>query len=129
MSFILNGGATIGHPYAPLQITTAGRDVVVCGTVITADNKNLEFQIADLRVALSFFTDGGEPRLGLSSVVGTTLHLPLFNFNSSLGSGTNAPIEIGTLNGRKLLLSFAVYAFSPESVKTVHYTFMVGDPT
>lgn len=124
----MNGGPPpIGHPYAPLQIKTAGRDVVVCGTVITADNKSLEFKIADLQIVLLFSSDGGQPRFGLTSAVGSTLQLPLFNFDNSLGSGTKVPIEIGTLGGRKLLLSFAIYAFSPESVKTVHYTFMVGD--
>ena len=128
MSFILNGGAAIGHPYAPLQIQTAGRDVVVCGTVNTADNRNLEFQIADIRIVLSFSSDGGEPRFGSASAAGATLQLSLFNFNNPLDSGTTAPIEIGTLNGRKLLLSFTIYALTPESVKTVHYTFKVGDP-
>lgn len=128
MSFFLNGGATMGHPYTPLQIRTAGRDVVVAGTVITADNKNLEFQLSDLKIALSFSSDGSDPRFGTPSAVGSTLNLPLFNFNNPLGSGTTVPIEIGTLHGRKLLLTFTIYALSPESVKTVHYTFMLGDP-
>lgn len=127
MSFILNGAATIGHPYSPLQIKSAGRDVVACGTVMSADNKNLEFQIADLRIIFAFSSDGGEPRFGDSSAVGSTLQLNLFNFDNPLGSGTTAPVEIGTLHRRKLLISFWIYAPNPEGVKTVHYTFFVGD--
>jgi hypothetical protein len=128
MSFILNSGPAAGHPFTPLQIKTASRDVVATGTVITADNKNLEFQVADIQIILTFDTDGGEPRFGSASAIGSTLTLPLFNFNNPMGSGTNAPIEIGKLHGRKLLLSFAIHALTPDSVKTVHYTFMVGDP-
>lgn len=129
MSFVVNGGAAIGHLYAPLQIKTSGRDVVVAGTVITADNKNLEFQLAELRIVLTFEADGGEPRIGTATASGSTLSLDLFNFNNPLGSGTTLPIEIGTLAHRKLLLSFTIYALSPESIKTVHYTFMVGEPS
>ena len=129
MSFILNGGPAIGQPFAPLQIKTAGRDVIATGTVITADHLSLEFQLAHLRVVFSFVSDGGQPRLGPSSASGSSLNLTLYNFNNSIGSGTTAPLEIGTLSGRKLWLSFMVYALSPESSKTVHYTFMLGEPT
>ncbi|KGM40553.1 hypothetical protein JY96_12280 [Aquabacterium sp. NJ1] len=127
MSFILNGGPAIGHPYAPLRIKTGGRDVVVSGTAITADNKSLEFYLADLIVVLKFETDGESPRFGSVFAEGSSLTLPLYNFNNSLGSGTTIPIEIGTLNQRKLFLSFMIYALTPQSSKVVHYTFMVGD--
>ena len=64
MSFILNGSPGIGQLAAPLQIKTAGRDVVACGSVITGDNKNLEFQLAHLRIVLAFVTDGAAaPRM------------------------------------------------------------------
>ena len=127
MALIINGGPAIGQPYAPLQIKTGGRDVVASGSVITANNRNLEFQLANLRVVFLFETDAGPTRMGTASASGSSLHLPLFNFNNSIGAGTTAPIEIGTLSGQKLLLSFMVYALNPESTKTVHYTFMLGD--
>lgn len=127
MSFIANAGAPAGHPFAPFQIRTGGFDVVAAGTVITADNQSLEFQLAHLRVVFSFVSDGGSTRLGPGSASGSTLNLTLYNFTNSIGSGTTSPIEIGILSGRKLWLSFMVYALSPESSKTVHYTFMVGE--
>ena len=58
----------------------------------------------------------------------SVLSLNLFNFSNTIGSGTTAPIEIGAFAGRKLLLAFMVYALTPTSSKTVHYTFMLGDP-
>jgi hypothetical protein len=127
MSFIANAGAPIGQSFTPLQIRTGGFDVVASGTVITAPTQNLEFQLGNLRVVFAFVSDGGQPRLGPGSASGSTLNLTLYNFNNSIGSGTTSPIEIGNLSGRKLWLSFTVYALSPESSKTVHYTFMVGD--
>ncbi len=126
MSYI-NAGSPAGQPFAPLQIRTSGRDVVASGTVMTADSRNLEFQIAHLRVVFSFMSDSGQTRLGPGSASGSTLNLTLYNFDNSIGSGTTAPLEIGTLHGRKLWLSFMVYALSPESIKTVHYTFTLGD--
>jgi hypothetical protein len=128
MSFILNGAAPIGHPYAPLQITTGGLDVVISGTVITANNKDLQFQLANLNVTFNFLSDGSTPRLGTLTTAGATLNIPLHNFDNPIGTGTTQPLEIGTLQNRKLLLSFMVYTHGPESTKTVHYTFMVGEP-
>jgi len=128
MSFISNAGSPIGQPFAPLQIRSAGRDIIAAGTVITADNQNIEFQIAHLKVVFSFVSDGGAPRLVPGSSSNAALNLTLYNFNNSIGSGTTSPIEIGSLSGRRLWLAFMVYALSPESSKTVHYTFMLGEP-
>ena len=128
MSFIANAGAPLGQSFAPLQIKTGSFDIVASGTVITALGQNLEFHLGNLRVIFSFVSDGGQPRLGPSSASGSVLDLILYNFNNSIGSGTTSPIEIGNLSGRKLWLSFTIYALSPESSKTVHYTFMVGEP-
>lgn len=128
MSVISHGASSHGTPSTQLQIRTGGFDVVVSGTVITANNNSLEFQLAQLGVIFSFVTDGGDTRLGKPYVSGSSLNLTLYNFNNSIGSGTTLPIEIGKLYGKKLWLSFMVYALSPESSKTVHYTFMVGGP-
>lgn len=128
MSFVLNASSMIGQPSAPLQIRTGNRDVIAAGTVITADNRSLEFQLAHLRVVFEFSTDSGSTRIESGGASGSALNLCLYNFNNTIGSGTTSPIEIGTFAGRKLWLAFMVYAFSPESSKTVHYTFMMGDP-
>ena len=128
MSVISSAGVPLGQPIAALQIRTAGRDVVASGTVITADNQNLEFQLAHLRVVFTFVSDSGQTRLGPGTASGSTLSLTLYNFNNSIGAGTTSPIVIGTLTGRKLWLSFMVYALNPETSKTVHYTFALGEP-
>lgn len=128
MSSIFLGSGGAGYLSGQLHIRTAGKEVVAAGTVITADNKNLEFQLAHLRIVFAFVSDGTTTRMEGTSGDSSTLTLTLFNFDNSIGSGTTSPIEIGTLNRRKLLLAFMVYALSDSSSKTVHYTFMLGDP-
>ena len=53
--------------------------------------------------------------------------MTLTNFNNPLGSGTIAPICIGTFGGRKLLLGFVISAFNPSSSEVGDYTFLLGD--
>lgn len=129
MSLISNAaGGSLGQSLPALQTRTSGQDVIASGTVITADNQNLEFLLANLRVVFSFVSDSGQTRLGSGTTSGSTLNLTLYNFNNNIGSGTTSPIDIGSLLGRKLRLSFMVYALNPESSKTVHYTFTLGEP-
>src|SRR5574340_1462975 len=127
MSSVFIGGGGIGNTSAPLQIRTAGKDVLATGTVITADSSGLEFQLAHLRIVFVFVSDGTSTRMEAKSDETSTLNLTLFNFNNSIGSGTTSPVEIGTFSGRKLLLAFMVYALGDATSKTVHYTFMLGD--
>lgn len=112
---------------AVLRLTTAGKDVVASGTVITFDSKNVEFHIANLRISLDFIDDGGATRMEGDVNETAILKLRLYNFNNSIGSGTTSPMEIGQLNGRVLWLAFMVYAISNKASKTVHYTLMLGD--
>jgi hypothetical protein len=127
MSSISSAGAPLGQIHAPLQISSAGRDVVASGTVISADNRNLEFQLAHLRIVFSFMADSGATRMESVANSSSALTLSLYNFNNAIGAGTTAPVEIGNLGGRRLSLSFMIYAMNPDSTKTVHYTFMLGE--
>lgn len=128
MSSILQGGSPVGQLNSALRIRTGNKDVIASGTIITADSRNLEFQLTNLCVIFEFLTDSGSTRLESGAPTSSTLNLRLYNFNNSIGAGTTQPLEIGNLGGRKLWLAFMVYALSSESSKTVHYTFMVGDP-
>ncbi|KAB2966334.1 DUF6864 domain-containing function [Zoogloea sp.] len=114
---------------APLQVKlqTAGFEVLANGTVITANSTNLEFFIDNIKLVFAFQTDPGGTRLEQGPVLNNELTLFLYNFNNPMGSGTTAPLEIGSIRGKRLWVSFAVYSMSPDSPKTVHYTFLLGD--
>jgi hypothetical protein len=77
---------------------------------------------------MDFMNDGSTTRAESTAEGSTTLRLKLYNFNSSLGSGTTSPMSIGTFAGRKLFLSFMVFALNEGAQKTVHYTFALGEP-
>lgn len=128
MTSISSGSFFAQHPPMQVQIRTNGLDVLASGTVITADNKDLEFQLDTIRFVFSFLSDNGATRMEAGPQSTSTLYLILYNFNNSIGSGTTAPMPVGNIRGRKLWLSFMVYSINTESTKTVHYTFLAGDP-
>ncbi|MGN7105193.1 DUF6864 domain-containing function [Ralstonia holmesii] len=110
-----------------VQISTGGYDVLAAGTVITADSSGLTFKLeGPLIVEVQFSNDGNPARIEGNPEGPSRLKLTMWNFSNSIGSGTNAPIEIGTLKGRKLYVAFSVYAFQPTGPRTVHYTFLLG---
>ena len=120
------GGGGIGSLTAPVAIKASGKDVLAAGTVLAEDG-TVEFSIAQLRVIMDFLKDASSTRAESTADGPTTLRLKLFNFSSSLGSGTTTPMQIGTFAGRTLFLSFMVYALSEGSLRTIHYTFALGD--
>lgn len=127
MRFIISGGgAAVGEQSAPLAIRVGSQDVVASGTVLV-NTKQVQFEIANLKVEMLFESDGDAPRLGAARASGAKLTLPLYNFDNPLGSGTTQPLEVGTLAGRKLWLAFMVHALSSSGLRTVHYTFSVGE--
>ncbi len=51
-----------------------------------------------------------------------TLELTLFNFGSSIGQGSQKPLEIGHMGGKAIFLHYRVYA-APSSIdKELHFT-------
>lgn len=124
-SYAIN--SALGQSSAALQIRTGGKEVLASGTVMTADSRNLEFKLAHLGVKLNFHNEPVEIRMeAVADASSSILTLNLYNFVNPIGTGTTTPLEIGTFAGRTLFFSFIVYATSAESVKTVHYTFMLG---
>ena len=114
---------------APLvNVRTAGKDVITSGSVVLFDNNNLEVSIYPFKFIFNFIEQPGEPRIEFRNTEPTTLVIDLFSFSNSIGTGTTSPYRLGTLLGRELWLTFRVYAFDPNSCKTVLYTFMLGDP-
>lgn len=111
----------------PVIFTSSGKDVIASGTVHTFGSENLEIVRGELKFIFEFKNDSGTPRLQGEALSTTTLKLMLYNFDNPLGAGTNNPIEVGTLQNRKLYITFTVYAFNPSSVKTVHFTFFLGE--
>ncbi len=112
----------------PVRLRTSGKDIIASGTAITFHNDNLEVHIAQFVFIFNFINEGTEQKINFRSEGPTRLVIELFNFNSSLGTGSSSPVKLGTLVNRELFLTFVVTSFSPSASKVVHYTFMLGEP-
>lgn len=110
-----------------VRIASAGKEVISTGTVNVFDQKDLQFTFDDMKIVMEFIDDKGEQKLNGEAIEEKTLKLTLHNFNNSLGVGTTKPLVIGSINSKKLYMSFVVYSLSSDSLKTVHYTFYLGE--
>lgn len=70
-------------------------------------------------------TDAGEMGLRLRvDAEKNTIEYDCINFNNQLGSGTNRPIEIGTIAGKKMYIHFWIYAMGGSNgiVRKLEYS-------
>jgi hypothetical protein len=111
----------------PIAIKIGGKEVLATGTIIADQKKLIEFSLANLRFVMRFEHSDGSQRLEIGESTETSIELKLINFDNPLGSGTTVPVLIGNLSGRELYLAFMVYALDEKSIKTVHFTFSLGD--
>lgn len=115
-------------PTPKIKVLTGGKEVLIAGSVFTADSKRLTIQISDLKFLFDFQNDDGAARVEAETASNTKeLVINLFNFNSSSTASTNFPVNIGTYNKLPLWLHFALSAHGPEKLKLFHYTFLIGE--
>lgn len=108
-------------------ITSKNHSIINHGTVCTFENDPLTIKFGldnHLSLIFIFKEDGTKISKIQTSAdsLGIELTLELYNFTNVLGVGNVTPIEIGVLNGKKLLINFRVYTFENNNTKTIHYT-------
>jgi len=108
----------------PLKITTSGYEVIHSG-IVHLHEPEVEFEISDLTFKFRFKKGTDGTRFD-ADIVDNVMVLTLFNFDNSLGQGKIDPVEIATLNGRKLYITFFVNTME-DNVRQFNYTFMLGD--
>lgn len=101
-------------------------DVIESATVITHDDKDVSFKIDELTIRFIFKVDKSNEDTSLSSEIvdNKTLNLILTNYNNPLGQGLLRPVELGSYNGDRLLISFMIYSLNDTGAKTIHVTFL-----
>lgn len=67
--------------------------------------------------------DSKEPKLQNDLISDKELSFSFFNFNNSLGLGNTVPLEVGSLDGKKLLFSYRVFSLTDKNLRTLEYTF------
>ena len=107
------------------QISSSNRLVISSGSAFSfSPSDDITIEISGLKIIFEFFdTEDGKQNLERDIVSNTALKLKLYNFNNMFGSGLTNPIEIGTLNHKKLYLMFVVSALNKSTPKNLHYTF------
>lgn len=54
-----------------------------------------------------------------------TIELTCTNFDNALGTGTAKPIELATVNGKKVYLNFCAYSLLNNAMRKIDYTIYV----
>ena len=118
-----------------LKIAVGDLDVYASGTVMGFGDCPIVFRIGDdgLIFRLLFANDSSGKMFLRSSIPEGSereLHITLVNFTAGLGSGTEKPLVVGSLEGRLLLFYFWIHSHVfAQTVRVVHYTFFLGDPS
>lgn len=113
-----------------MDVKVGGYDVFKEGTIIGNVNEPIDFVFnkeIGFIIRISFLQDNNNND---TRIEGETFdkkggHLKFINFNNSLGIGNTAPLTIGHINGRELLLNYRVYSIENLG-KTFHYTWLLG---
>jgi len=108
----------------PAEILDYGSVISFAGNPITLHYKDL-----NITIVFEFKTDeqNRETYVDSSVVEPATLKLSLYNFDDSLGAGTNKPMKIGKYEGRRLYLQLRVYSLKGSQDKTLQYTIYQGE--
>ncbi|MEN9582481.1 MAG: hypothetical protein RL641_435 [Candidatus Parcubacteria bacterium] len=110
-----------------MEIKINDSEILWSGSVIVFDNNPVDL-IIDVRlgflVRFEFIDDINTNKLSVKPEPFVDGVKFIFNnFNYCQGIGNHAPIPIGELNGKKLFLSYLIYAYKRQT-KHIHYTLM-----
>jgi hypothetical protein len=114
-----------------MKIKVGKYDILESGTIVSIENEPIDFSIAEnigftIRVVFVSDSEEKEPKIKAENYDKVGAKLTFNNFNNSIGIGNVEPLEIGTLNNRKLLLNYRVYSLN-KGGKTFHYTWLLGE--
>lgn len=113
-----------------MQIKVGEYDVFKDGTIVGNENESIDFILNKdigfvIRVLFANDADQKEPRVSADQYEKNGIVITFYNYNNSLGIGNAAPIPIGRLSGRQLLLNYRIYSLT-KGGKAFHYTWLLG---
>jgi hypothetical protein len=122
-------------PDVRVKVVAGDRDVLESGTVIAANAQPVDFvfpqpQRRPMVLRIEFATSNA-PSTRLDMREGQTegmdfLTITVINGLQPVGSGTKAPLRIGTISDRALYLSFWVSSLGQNNA-LLHYTLLLGE--
>lgn len=68
-----------------------------------------------------------EQKLDFKLVNDKQMDILLINFNNVLGTGNTEPLDMATINHRKVYLNFIINALASSDIKKIHYTWYLRE--
>jgi len=108
----------------PVSVTTSGKELINSG-IVHLDSNEVTFKVRNLIFVFKFVVDKNESRFETEAdAENNQLTFKLYNFNNSLGQGLLTPLQLGTLSGKKLFISFFVHTTDAENaLRSFQYCF------
>ncbi|HIF9174799.1 TPA: DUF6864 domain-containing function [Photobacterium damselae] len=104
------------------------RKLIESKQVLLSANDDISIGIEDMTLKFVFENDNNEKGSSYrGNVEGNTFTMSLINFKNSLGEGVLTPLEIGQLNGKRLLISFYVTTLSTQERRFEYNLFLGRD--
>lgn len=106
-------------------------EVIENGIVHANNDQPLRLIIDELEMTFHFNSDPENKQLStISKVVDKNLIWELTNYTNPLGSGVISPLELGSLNNRKLYASFFVWTPNEyDGKRIINYVIYLGEAT
>jgi hypothetical protein len=117
-----------------MRIRFDKHDVIASGSLISFQGGPVEMVLGEGENAFTFrflFKSDDvntEERAEFESAGEKQMDIVFFNTRRAFGAGSDGPREIGALDGRKLYLSYRVYASGVTEEKLIHHTWTLGEP-
>ena len=110
-----------------MKITTGINDfeILGSGTIISFKDETINFELSpQVKIILRFVQDNDvkDQKMDFRIINSNQIEILLTNFNNSLGTGNVEPLELATIDNKKIYLNFVVYSINEMISKTVHYT-------
>lgn len=114
------------------KLSSGGYDILDYGVVYSfGKNEDIEYEmdvvaIKDpeirfkMKIVFQFRDDGKEVQIE-RRVEGETVYFICYNFNNKLGTGTNEPVELAMVAGRRLYIHLWV-VMQGETTRKIEYT-------
>lgn len=114
--------------YQLVRIEVGEFEVLDSGCVTSIGNRDVLFTIkGDVQVHVHFENDEGHEQSFNSSINGNTLTINFINFNNPLGTEITNPLEIGTVDGRRLFCHFRVTGMNTIGNRVIFYSWLLGN--
>lgn len=102
-----------------VTVSQGKKTLLTTVSIVLISGESVEIKIPpDIIIQLSFLENKEEKQSMSFSIENEKLKVVLKNFTNPLGSSTRNPIEIGTIDNKKLYMHFIIHAIGNDNEKT-----------